>query len=159
MSGSTKRGWFGCMLPTAVLFVALSIGAWFVISRIRNVVELTTDCYCVEAVTAMVIHHLESNERRWPTGWEDLRQDHAKLPPDGLGVWDFEELQRRVDVDWKADPEVLSRSTAVATSPPFKVIWLRNGQSHFWSGGEPNQLILEYLKTGKSMLIADENVN
>jgi hypothetical protein len=47
-------------------------------------------------------------------------------------------LKQRVEIDWKAEFK--------ETGPPFRVIWLRNGKSTHYSGNEPNDMVLEYLK-------------
>ena len=47
-------------------------------------------------------------------------------------------MKQRVEIDWKAEFK--------ETGPPFRVIWLRNGKSTHYSGNEPNDMVLEYLK-------------
>src|SRR3954452_23982693 len=60
--------------------------------------------------------------------------------------WTFEELRSRVEVDWDADPSVLSEMKLTDNQPPFRVIWLRDGSEAYWSGKEPNRLIWDYLQ-------------
>jgi hypothetical protein len=67
-------------------------------------------------------------------------------------MWSRDELKERIDVDWTANPHELSNAKPSEGEPPFKVIWLRNGGRYHWESGEPNQVILDYLKTGKSPL-------
>lgn len=58
----------------------------------------------------------------------------------------IEELQQRVAIDWTANPNQFVQADFKQSGPPFRVIWLRNGKSTHYSGKEPNEIILEYLK-------------
>jgi hypothetical protein len=150
----TRRRWFQVigLVPAVLLLLAalLISGVWFAVSCVKNQMQLMHDCYCIELAACVVIEYMRENEGRWPREWEDLNKPYATASKAFDDVWSFDEVQSRVDIDWSADPGLLKTATSHGTEPPFKVIWLRNGQRHNWSGGEPNQLILEYLKTGKS---------
>ena len=147
-----RRRWFRYWkrVLAAVSAVLLTACIWRVCASINFVGEMKIDCYCLDMTTCMVIEHMRANEGAWPNGWDSLDDDFDKLSAYFGNAWTLEELQRRVDVHWRADPQELARNTTTNVSPPFKVIWLRNGQTYHLN--EPNQTILNYLRTGKSPL-------
>jgi hypothetical protein len=133
---------------TLAIMLSVGIGGlgWLAAALYHYATVTVPDAYAVEWVAGMVIRYMESHEGAWPSGWDDLRGPYDQVVREAGGrPWTFEELRRRVAVDWTADPASLVRAEPVADSPPFRVIWLRDGKSVYWSGKEPNRLIWEYL--------------
>lgn len=149
--------------------VAASIFAivGFLVFAYYQVTQVTVpNAYAVWWTADLVIQHLEKNAGVWPKSWDDLRttsghayKGTASTNLDGTLTVEFraresiEELQERVEIDWKADPLELLK-TESGKSPPFRVIWLKNGRSTHYSGKEPNQMILEYLKSKEDEKVA-----
>lgn len=127
---------------------------------------IVPNAYAVWWTADLVIQHLEKNGGTWPKSWDDLRttsgqayKGTASTNLDGTLSVEFrpresiEELQERVEIDWKADPVELLKSESGKT-PPFRVIRLKNGRNTHYSGKEPNQMILEYLKSKEDEKVA-----
>ncbi len=140
----------GVILGVAFLF------AWAVYHT--NYV-MAPNAYAVWWTADLVIEHMETHAGAWPRNWEELQatSDQAykgttSTNHDGTLIAEFrpratiQELQKRVEIDWNADPLELAKTELQATGRPFRVIWLRNGKSTAYSGKEPNTMILEYLK-------------
>ena len=129
------------ILITALALLAAGIG--FAIFAVRASLIAVDDSYAQWDAAIAVISYMERNDGAWPTNWEAVHKGYlsaTNLP--GLG-WD--NLHTRVYIDFSADPAELRKAEIHQGEPPFKVIWLRNGKTHCWSGAEPNTLILEYL--------------
>lgn len=133
--------------------------AGFVVWLGYQVAEVPRDAYAVWWTADLVIEHMEKNHGDWPRSWDDLRstgeqayKGTVSTNRDGTVIAEFRprdtinELQQRVEIDWKADPKELAKADFKEKGPPFRVIWLRSGKSRHYSGKEPNQMILEYLK-------------
>lgn len=112
----------------------------------RAVNMVLKDPYAVEHTAGLIIRYMEQHENRWPRSWQDLERTQQITDPSNRN-FSVQELQFHVVVDWNADPKNLARAELPTDDqPPFRVIWLRNGNSTHWSSTEPNQMILEYLQ-------------
>lgn len=148
-----------------ILFIVLAVliaGVGFVVWFGYQVMQVPRDAYAVWWTADLVIEHMEKHEGSWPRSWDQLRvtSDQAykgtvSTNRDGTTIAEFrprdsiDELQRRVEIDWSADPKDLAKAEFKESGPPFRVIWLRNGKSIHYSGKEPNDMVLEYLKWKK----------
>jgi hypothetical protein len=142
----------------AVLAVLLAGGS-FIVWFGYQVYRVPLDAYSVWWTADLVIEHMERHSGSWPRSWDELRttseqayKGTGSTNRDGTMIAEFrprdsiEELQQRVEVDWKADPKELVKAEIKDTSPPFRVILLRNGKTTHYSGKEPNGMVLDYLK-------------
>ena len=131
------------ILITVLALLAAGIG--FAIFAVRASLIAVEDSYAEWDAALAVISYMERNDGAWPTNWDAVRQGYLSATNlHGLG-WD--NLYKRVDIDFIADPADLRKNALLPQDePPFKVIWLRNGKTHCWSGAEPNTMVLEYLK-------------
>lgn len=92
----------------------------------------------------MVVEHMYTNDGKWPENWDDLRDDYQTCVKRSGQPWQFEELKRRVKIDWVVNPDdLMDKQTDGA--PDFRVIRLADGADSHWSGREPNQIVLDYL--------------
>ena len=137
-----------------VLCVLLVAGGYF----LYRVYEGVPNAYAVWWVADMVIEHMEANGGRWPSGWDDLADDYETCTEKAGRPWTFEDLRSRVDVDWDADPNVLSQVKDSGQEKPFRVIWLKDGSDGYWVGREPNRIILDYLKKRKKTPASPESM-
>ncbi len=112
--------------------------------------DTVRDAYASEWVAGHVIQYMESHDRSWPTGWEDLRPIHDQHVSNGNCPWSFEMLQDRVVVDWNANPQKLTDMPENDDAPPFNVISLKNGKTTYWSGMEPNGIIHDWLRDNQA---------
>jgi hypothetical protein len=130
------------ILITALALLAAGIG--FAVFAVRASLIAVDDSYAQWDAALSIISYMERNAEAWPKDWEAVHQGYLSATDlRGLG-WD--NLQTRVDIDFAADPAELKKTDLPQGELPFRVIWLRNGKKHHWSGAEPNTLILEYLK-------------
>lgn len=122
----------------------IAAGIAFAIFVVHASLIAVDDAYAQWDAALAVISYMERNASTWPKDWDAVHQGYLSATNlHGLG-WD--NLYKRVDIDFSADPVDLRTNALQQDEPPFKVIWLRNGKTHCWSGAEPNTLILEYLK-------------
>jgi hypothetical protein len=135
--------WPWLSIVVAVAFAAIAAGG---IWLYRHTERVVTDCYMQEHVAAMIIEHMERNRDAWPKSWEDLAEANEICEARSGPNWTLDELRERCSVDFNAEPGNLVKATATEGEPPFHVVRLVSGESHYWSGAEPNQMILDYLK-------------
>ncbi|MFA5044004.1 MAG: hypothetical protein WC381_01935 [Kiritimatiellia bacterium] len=122
----------------------LATGAGLAAFIIHSSIEVVRDSYAQWDAALSIICHMKTHDEAWPKDWEALHEACLSAPDLRGPGWD--NLIERVDVDFSADPHQLSQAEFRREVPPFRVVWLRNGKKHHWSGAEPNGLILEYLK-------------
>lgn len=116
---------------------------------LRAVNMVLQDPYAVEHTAGLIIRYMEQHQNRWPQSWQDLETTQQITDPSNRN-FSVQKLKQIVVVDWNADPTHLARAElSIDDQPPFRVIWLRNGNSTHWSSTEPNRLVLEYLRRGQ----------
>ena len=143
------------VIVVAVLLAGAGLIAWFG----YQVQQVPRDAYAVWWTADLVIEHMEKHGGSWPRSWDELRwtsvqayKGTVSTNRDGTRIAEFrprdtiDELKKRVEIDWKADPKTLVKAEFKETGSPFRVIWLRNGRSTHYSGKEPNDMVLGYLK-------------
>ena len=110
-----------------------------------QIAEISRDSYAQWRVADILIDHMERNGGAWPQNWENLRESYDIVAGHSGQAWSFDELQKRVAIQFDANPGELQRVSKIPDKPPFTVIYLRNGKQHWWSGHEPNSMVLDYL--------------
>ncbi len=131
-------------MKTGVLIPVIVVGAVALGVYVYRSIDATLrNSYAVWWVADMVIVHLAANEQQWPRSWDELRDDYATCVKQSGKPWTFEELSRRVMVDWNANTRSLDE--AIHRGEDFKVIWLSDGSNDHWERREPNQKIRDYL--------------
>jgi hypothetical protein len=124
------------------------------------VAEVPKEAYAVWWTADLVIEHMEKHDGTWPRSWDNLRstaenayKGTVSTNRDGTVIAEFRpratipELRQWVEVDWNADPKQLVKADFKQKGPPFRVIWLKNGRATHYSGREPNDMVLGYLKS------------
>ena len=138
-----------------VLLVGLVCAAgltWFVYSFISHMKGIPY-AYAKWDTANLLIEYMETHDGKWPRGWQDLQECYIRLTADGRSFDDrsmrsgqsLAELQAHVGIDWNADPTQLLTATP-DRDEPFRVVWALNGSTTVWSGAEPNEMILCYLR-------------
>jgi hypothetical protein len=107
--------------------------------------EMIQDCYAQWRMADMLIDYMERSGGAWPRNWEDLREPYETCSGRSGRHWSFDELQKRIGVRFDANLAQLAKASNSGDKPPFQVVYLRNGEQHYWSGHEPNSMILQYL--------------
>lgn len=126
----------------------LLVGATYGIYCLHRVVTVVVpNAYATDWSAAMVIEYLKTHDNNWPQSWDDLREPYETLAAPQNCPWSFDEMKRRIMIDWTADPETLRIAASIEPSLTVKVIWLADGSHTHWQGAEPNQRILEYLRS------------
>ncbi|MEQ8786992.1 MAG: hypothetical protein RIC55_11860 [Pirellulaceae bacterium] len=131
--------WFWSLAALA-LPASCVIASWSICSSVNESVKNIEEAHAVELTAELIIKHMETNQGRWPSCWEDLPRVGSVRPDVVI------DLQKRVAVNWSADPRKLAQAKAVTDHPPFRVVWLKNGSPVHFEDGEPNQMILDYLR-------------
>lgn len=130
----------------ALVVVALLVGGY----SLYRFNESIRNAYCAWWVADMVVGHMEANEGKWPTNWDDLRDDYLTAVKRSGQPWSFAELSQRVVINWAAEPAQLLKQSAGQEWAAFKVITLSDGTTIRWGIHEPNQIILEYLRSARN---------
>ena len=124
-----------------------------VLHRISRRLPNIRDAYAKWDTGNLIIDYMDHHDGQWPHAWSDLRESFARLsttdpsePRRLRGGMPLDELERRIGVDWNADPSVLARATSNRETEPFHVIWSLDGSTTTWEGAEPNQMVLDYLR-------------
>ena len=133
--------------------------AWAGVAFVLAVIDVPKRAYAVWWTADLVIEYMESHQGTWPRNWEELRplteptsRVTESKEPDGRVIVEFrptpsvDELRHLVEVDWDADVDQLIAEGRQGKSPPFRVIYLRDGRTTHYEGREPNQMILDYLE-------------
>jgi hypothetical protein len=123
----------------AICFIAAIVS--FLFARYLELRNGVANAYCAELVASLLIEYMEANDGRWPTGWDDLRTTYET----SQRTWAFEELQARVEVEWKIDPAELVNLESTGNEPRFEVVWLSDGTETHGQGEGPNEQIIRYL--------------
>ncbi len=126
-----------------VLLVLVAGAAW----TVHHALEGVHNAYAVWWVADMTILHMEANQGQWPHGWDDLIDDYETMTVSFGRPWTFDELRRRVIIDWKADPVQLA--SAAKRGERFRVIWLADGSNNHYSGHEPNEKLAIFFRDQK----------
>ncbi|MCH8921615.1 MAG: hypothetical protein IIA67_00530, partial [Planctomycetes bacterium] len=144
---TSKRHWYHFSPKTMLIALALLcvgvVGTGLYVFRIG--MQATREAYAQEWVAVVVIDHMERNGGSWPREWKDLEESYEIVAARSGGTWSFDELHSRVAIDFNVNPAELAEVFADGDEPPFRVIYLRNGKTHYWRAREPNQMILDYL--------------
>lgn len=134
--------------PLLVIGILLLAGAAYGIYCAHRVVTVVVpNAYAADWSAAMVIEYLETHENKWPNSWEDLREPYETLAAPQNYPWSFDELQRRIVIDWDVDVESLQNAASTQTQPMLRMIWLSDGSETHWQGAEPNQRIIDYFQS------------
>ena len=128
------------LILVTALVLACGIVAWG-IRMMLTVASLPREAYASDWTSVFIIEHLRRTDR-WPTGWEDLRDEYDELARPTHYAWTFEELQSLIDVRWDATLEEIQNSKT-----PIDLVRLSSGKSVSFNGN-PNDLIFDYVKTG-----------
>jgi hypothetical protein len=144
----------GIKLLFVVLIGCAAAGTFVAYTFLRTVSELP-DAYAKWDVGNLLIEYMETHDRAWPKRWEDLEECYTVLNSDARRSGDrflrsgqsFAELQRRIAIDFTADPATLPQAQTRPGQEPFRIVWSLSGSKTVWEGAEPNEMILYYLKT------------
>jgi hypothetical protein len=140
MSEKKRRLW-----PWILLSVLLTImlgAAWCGYSVYRYWTVTIPNALAQQGAAELVMIYMKLHDGAWPKSWDDLEPIHAKYNTHWNS--DFKRLQELVEIDWTADPVVLTKAKDGVNEPPFRVIWRRDGRKSHFDRGEPNQMILDY---------------
>jgi hypothetical protein len=116
MTTAPSRRWIRYSLWTLLAgsIVLLAVLLYMIGTAHQSVMTAVRNSYAIDWVASTVIDYMEIHDDTWPSGWEDLRESYHNVakqasdprPPDY--PWSFDELQSRVEIDWKVDPKVLA---------------------------------------------------
>lgn len=129
----------------AIVVALVGVGGFAFVS-VQRAFQAVDDCYMQEHVAAVLIEHLQRNEGRWPTSWNDLQGAREICEANSSGHWSIAELREHVSIDFNADASKLAKVESNDEDPPYRMIWLNSGAKHHWSGGEPNRIVHNYLR-------------
>lgn len=127
--------------------VGLSFVGYWIWWGIAFVESTVRPRYAVEWTSLFLVEHLEENEGRWPSGWDDLRDDSRDS---GAYASGFDELQTLVDVRWDVE---LPRDRELFADERFRVVQLPKSnrfKGHLESDvSEWNRMVRDYVFLGE----------
>lgn len=140
------------------LFLVITAGIAFAYLFYRSL-DRTNNAYAAWWAADLVMEYMESHKGAWPQSWDELRKISERgYRGSAVTNWEsgvvfesnrprvsIEELQTQIEIDWSANPTELMKASNNQGNPPFRVIWLRHPPLTYWSGREPNEMILRYL--------------
>ena len=133
---------FRLSIRTMLLLVGcISIVIWLVHS-LYAAYQSPWNSYAKMNVAEAVIGHMRAHDGSWPRDWADIEIAFESMYQ-GTGAITFEELKNRVEIDFDVDPDQLREKSLRGI--PFNVIRSRSGQTAYWAGAEPNDVIRKYL--------------
>jgi len=144
-------------------FLIFIVGLVATISVVLSVWRIPKDAYAMWGTGELLVEHLKRHENHWPTGWATLETTYRELESkyttrhtnDGR-IWEswdipmhssIEEMIRRVDIDWQADPKALAGTEFTNGPQPFRVVRLKNGHGTHYKGAEPNAMVWQQLRS------------
>ncbi len=103
------------------------------------------DGYAQWGAADMVIEYMETHDGHWPPNWEALRENFES----GRGYLGhvggtFEQFQKRIFIDFQADPEELRKQSLASDNAKFDVIHAGWGSVQFGEG--PNAVLRSYFR-------------
>ena len=145
MKLKSKRNFLILSLLIPLLLVVVALYLYLASSN------KTLECYATWDSGRLVIGYLFL-KNKWPQNWEDLSSVSDKIV--FKGPLSLAEIKSMIDVDFNED--ILKLQQKVGTA---KIIELKNGHDSFWENANPNNLIMEYLKTNnKEEFIKRHNI-
>ena len=129
------------IIVTAVIALFIG-GVSYAFPFLKRCFPSPSDAYATDWTSIFVIEHIRTTGK-WPTAWDDLRDEYDRLAPQSHYAWTFEELQERVWFDFDADIHDVRDA-----NPPRHIFELTSGR-HLSYNGDPNELIRDFLRTGK----------
>jgi hypothetical protein len=145
-SGLKQRLVFGVF--TMILVVGC-LALWLGFRAFTSVTVRQPDAYAMQSAGQLIVDHLRLHSGAWPRSWAELRDTCAET---GMHIVstnadsEIEELKKRIEIDWSADPESIRRLGLQADAVPATLVRLRSGSHASFVGAEPNQMIWDYLK-------------
>ena len=131
-------------LITVLIVVAIGL-VGFGVNFYLNFVNVMRDLYTPSQAANLVILHLKVNHGTWPRSWEELHRTF--LEQDGADC-NWEELPRRVGIDFTADPAKLATAEQRNGDATFRVVWsLAYPDARL--PNDPNRSLLQYLSEHK----------
>lgn len=133
--------WIALTIAFVVGMVGIVVYSFYI-----TVSVTVPNAYAVWVTAELIIQHMETHDGDWPRGWDDIQPYYIPgttiESPSG-----FDNLKRRVEVDWTVDIPTL-RQSFPSYSDDLRVIWLRDRRDDQWSDADPNELIFKYLEDG-----------
>lgn len=120
-----------------------AIAMWSItkgIARTRHNMEVNQSTYAARLVAHMCVQHMKANSHTWPRNWGELRDDFGPCLKQSGESWTFDELTKRVDVDWDLNPMEF---------PPNDhgrpVVWVASDPTAKFHGSHPNEIVSAYV--------------
>ncbi|PHR95215.1 MAG: hypothetical protein COA78_30630 [Blastopirellula sp.] len=134
-------------LRTLFLAVMIVAGIALGVKNAMQNIEDTQSTFAARLVANMCVSHMEANHQQWPANWEDLRDDFEPCLARSGESWEFDDLENRVEVNWNADPWILTAQQDNPNAEAPQLIWVRSDDEVKFYGTSPEWIILNYLKS------------
>ena len=116
--------------------------------------NLTINAYCMANAAYYLNQYMDIHDGEWPSSWDDLEKDvKAQRIFRRHRPFSFEETKQRVEIDFDVNPSDLRATDFIDGRATFCVVRLKAWPKGVWRGQEPNAMILEYLKSGRTFSI------
>jgi len=109
---------------------------------VRTVPDQIADVYAIEQAISTLQTYVMDHQGKWPDGWNDLRESFVKVFAAGQNTNSFDEVQRRVRIDFTP-----ANSEAAATLAKEAIIFeLTSGRDVCLTSDLPNIRLLQFLQ-------------
>lgn len=114
--------------------------------------RLLPEAYAAWDTGTLLVEYLRANDDHWPSSWDDLLTvldlprgaDIVLYGSSGGNAACARSLRERIAVDWSFDPAQIADANPV-TRPDG------SGFGVLWEGGDPNEMVREYLRGREQM--------
>lgn len=148
----TRRKRIIVALTKALVGFAIAMVCWTAFRLYRVVKVGIPEAYAAWTTADLIIDHVQTHDGAWPAGWTDLNLAARQRLQNGEALrCDPQDLPELVSVDWGFDPVAWMATNPQDTGFTARIVTRTDGGAFrtVWHGAEPNEMILEYLVTGK----------
>src|SRR6185437_6704318 len=81
---------------------------WVGFSAVKSITVRQPNAYAMQSAGQLIVEHMRLHSGAWPRNWDDLRDTRQASRVQILSTnadAEIEELKRRVEIDWGADPQ------------------------------------------------------
>jgi len=138
---------------TGVLSILVIATVCWAAFRLDRVVKVgIPEAYAAWTTADLIIDHMQAHDGAWPAGWPHLDVAATQRLHNGDALrCDPQDLPELVSVDWGFNPAAWIATNSQGTGVAARIITRTDGRAFrtVWHGAEPNEMIVEYLLTGK----------
>lgn len=109
----------------------------------QAVIGIPREAYASDWTAVFIIEHIRTSGE-WPTRWDDLHDEYARIAVPEHYAWTFEELQTLINVNWDSSIDAIRESDS-----PLDNIQLTSGRQVSYNR-DPDVVIHDFIHTGNA---------